>query len=295
MVGLFILLGFNSSIVAERGFSRPPGSLNDFITLKKEMTDFKDEYDAAKEEFDVLDDDVIQKCLDSQDYNELLQFMGEEDNKGDFVVERNVHVNASGSGLYLVKRMKIVKISHPLPRLVYLGILPPGIVNLWLFYIKFDETYPEIKLNRTTYKYEETGKYLNASTLIEYEDGSPSKYINGSHTILALVIQIMPLNKLINTLDILDRWVKGWKDLRNVPENDSVFKVYWPWSIGKYKFKNYWNFINPLPAIISIYELLTMVMYWPFNVWTSFISLKYGSAIRGMAPFVIWNNSTAAS
>jgi hypothetical protein len=307
IVSLFIFTAFNSSIVAKRDISRPPGRINDILTMKREIADFKVEYDNAKEEFDKLDDDVIQDCIDSGDYDELLKFMGNENNESsNFGIERNVHINASGSGLYLVKRMKFVKIVHPYPRLVFMGIFPPVAVNLWLFYIKFNETYPE--LNKSFYPPKLTGNETNASTYIEYENGDPPKYINGSHTILALLIQIPPINKLINNLNRIDGWIKDWrgdkKDPENPKENDTIFKIYWPWSFAKWKFKHMWNYDIPLllppklkdlNSLIPTFELLLMIMSWPFNIWTSFINLEFGSRIFGMAPFVIWSNSTAAT
>jgi hypothetical protein len=264
-VALFVLMVFNSSIAAEVDTNR--------ITMKRDLIN-------ARRELKELNKNVIESCIETEDYSRLLKFMGEGSQ-----IERNVHINATGSGLYLVKNIRLVKLVHPYTR--FQQGFPPNVMNLWLFYIKFNETYPEVNYSLAQGKYVETGNQLNASTFIEYEDGSPSKYINGSHSILALVIQFPPLNKLMNTCNLLNRWIKSLTG-----KKDTMFNISWPWSVEKWKFRNFWNWYTPLPATVAVWELMLMIMN--FNVWTSFLNLRWASGIRGMAPIVIWNNSTAS-
>ena len=265
-VALFVLMVFNSSIAAE-------SDIINRITMKRDLIN-------AREELKELNKNVIESCIETEDYSRLLKFMGEGSQ-----IERNVHINATGSGLYIVKNMRLVKMVHPYTRF-QIGI-PQPLCNLWLFYIKFNETYPEVKYNAQG-KVVETGNELNASTFIEYEDGSPPKYINGSHSILALVIQFPPLNKVMNTCNLLNRWIKSLTG-----KKDTMFNISWSWSIEKWKFKNFWNWYTPLGATIATWELMFMIMN--FNFWTSLLNLRWGSEIRGMAPFIIWNNSTVVT
>ena len=62
------------------------------------------------------------------------------------------------------------------------------------------------------------------------------------------------------------------------------------WNINFYD--TYPNILKFIP--LTYFELLFMIMAWPFNIWTSFLNLFWPSGIMGMAPFIIYNNSTAA-
>ena len=267
-VVLFVLTVCNSSIAAESGISR--------ITMKKELMN-------ARGELKKLNTKDIESCIETEDYSKLLKFMGEDSH-----IATNVHINMTGSGLYLIKQMKLVRILHPYTRLLQMGV-PPYMLKFWLLYIKLNETYPEVKYNEQG-KVVETGNTSNASIYIEYENGSSPKYINGSNSILVLFIQIPPVNKIINNCNLLNRWIKGWTG-----KNDTRFNISWSWSFEKWKFKNFWNYKVPLPNIVYTLEALFLLMYWPFNVWISPLNLRWGVEMRGMAPFIIWNNSTATS
>jgi hypothetical protein len=251
---LFVITIFNSSIIAEKDFSRLNMNRDLYRTRKK---------------LEKLEDNVIQDCIETGNYSELLKFMG----NGSKIIT-NAHINSSGTGLYLAKRIKYIKLMHPLPRFTRLGFFPPFLLNQWLFYIKFDNN---------------TYKNKTALTYIEPENGDPPIYVNGSHSVLALLWQIIPINKYWTLQLKLDQWTDG-----NIT-------LPLPWSIEKWRFKNYFNWAlypdNALLRMIPLVliEFMIMFMVWPFNVWTSFLNFLWPSKIMGMAAFIIYNNSTGVT
>jgi hypothetical protein len=265
MVSLFVVIIFNNSIVAENEFNIDTSS-SDLTNAKKMLMD--------------LDKDTLREYVENEDYDELLKFMG----NGSKIV-KNAHVNASGRGLYLGKRIKYIGWASPFPRLTRIGFPAPALVNQWLLYIKF---------NNNSFKDPVQGGkivYSNANTYIEPENGDEPILIQGNHSILALVWQILPINRFINTKMTLIRW---YNEINGLNKSNKVNATF-PWSIEKWKFKNFWNFITVPPALmfLVIRELMFMIMGWPFNVWTSFLNHIWPSSIRGMATFVIYNDSTA--
>jgi len=269
---LFIITIFNSSIVAENDIN----SRIDKLTMTKEIL-------KANKEFKKIDEDVISNCSETEDYSELLKFMGD----GSKIVF-DAHVNTSGRGLYLAKHMRYIKWKQPFPYFYLLApFLAPPLLNQWLFYIK---------LNNQTYNdFGGKGKNTTAYTVIEPRNGDPPIYINGSHSVLALVWQFPLINKIINLCGTLNRWIKGLTG-----QETSRFNISWPWSIYQYKFKHMYNWnIFWFPTILGItipinptyYEFVFMLMNWPFNVMTSFLNFEYGSRIEGLAAFVIYNDS----
>ena len=271
IVILFIITVFNSSIVAENDIS----SRIDRLTMTRDII-------KANKEFKKLDDDVISNCTDTEDYSELLKFMG----NGSKIVF-DAHINTSGRGLYLAKHMRYIKWKQPFPFFKLLApLLAPPLLNQWLFYIK---------LNNQTYKdYGGKGPNTTAYTLIEPRNGDPPIYINGSHSVLALVWQFPLINKVINLCRTFNRWIKGFTG-----ENTSKFNITWPWSIYQYRFKHMYNWniiwkLGPLYINPTYYEFVFMLMNWPFNVITSLLNFEYGSRIEGLAAFIIYNDSTDA-
>ena len=265
MVSLFIVIIFNNSIVAEKEIYK--------TTFSRELIN-------AKKMFMDLDEDAIQDYVENEDYSKLLKFMG----NGSKLV-KNAHVNASGRGLYLGKRIKYIGWASPFPRLTRIGFPGPALINQWLLYIKFN--------NQSFKDPIQGGKivYSNATTFIEPENGDDPIIIQGNHSILVLVWQILPINRFINTKMTLIRW---YNEINKLNKTNKI-KPTFPWSIEKWKFKNFWNFVTVPPALmfLVVRELMYMIMGWPFNVWTSFLNHIWPSSIRGMATFVIYNDSTA--
>jgi len=294
MIVLFIFTILNSTIVAEKDNNRISMIRDLFgdeeifdINIFNNYTKDEDYLDLIVndvfcdiEKFEDLDNSVIQNCIKNEDYSKLLEFMG----NGSKLI-KNAHVNASGMGTYIVKKIRYLKWGSPLPRLTRLGFFPPSLINQWLFYIKFNNiSYMNNKVKKMVHS--------NATTLIEPENGDDPTIIRGNHTILALVWQIAPINKIIGLKKTLIRWYNWINEFKN--ESWTKIKPTFPWSLYKWRFKNFWNWLAPYPFLV-IQELMYMISGWPFSVWTSFINQIWPSSIEGMATFVIYNDSLADS
>jgi len=303
IVMLFALTIFNSTIVAEDENIKTK-MLRD-LSIEEENFDISDAEDLEfnmdindcfeliesgelieKDKFEFLNDSDIENIIDNEDYSKLLEFMG----NGSKLV-KNAHVNTSGRGLYLAKKVRLVKLLHPLPRLTRLGFFPPGLINAWIYYVDI------LHDNFTDWA---TGdENATARLLIEPENGDPPIYIEGRHKVMMVIWQILPVNKVIGLKNTLVKWYNYIHGLKGANRVKATF----PWSFEKWRFKNYFNWLVPplphdleifgiqIPGLIAptYYEFMFMLMVWPFNVWTSFINFIWGSEIRGMAPFVIYN------
>ena len=243
IVVLFIATVFNSSIIAETDISR--------ITMTKELIQ-------ARDKFDKLNDSVIRNCTETEDYSELLKFMGNNSE-----IKYDVHINSSGKGLFLAKRIRYIRLVHPLPRLTRLGFLPPAVLMHWIFYIDYF-------------------KDENATTEITPESGEPFS-IKGNHSILALIWLIPPINKIFGLRNRLRKWTNG------------TINISLPWSLEKWRFEHFFPWTVYWLGIIPIgwLEGFIMLTSWPFNVITSFLGFRNTLKIKGMASFIIYTNSTA--
>ena len=311
LVILFTLTIFNNTIVAENDNNRiamirdlldneENFDINDIenctdVVDYNEFIEFvkSDEF-SDKDKFEFLDNSDIDSIIDNEDYSKLLEFMG----NGSKLV-KNVHINLTGRGLFMNKKIRLVKLVHPFPRLTRVGLFPPGMINAYIFYINIThEKYTDLYNDSITY---------NASTLIEPENGDPPIYIQGNCSILALVWQIAPINKIIG----LKRKLVKWYNLVNGLKGPNRTIATFPWSLEKWRFQNMFNWLIPafphnfsinignfsftIPGFIpSTYlEFMFMFMVWPFNVWISFLNLKFYGGISGMAPFVIYNTGNS--
>jgi hypothetical protein len=261
LVMLFILTVFNSSIVAENDIS----SRLNRLKITKDLI-------IEKEKFNKIDDDLIDNCIRTGNYSKLLEFMGENS-----TIAFNARIHAKGRGLYIARRIRYLKIMHPLPNFHLLTPLPPGIINQWLFYVKFNNDTLYDPLTKSTI-------ISNATTSIVPINGDPPINITGNHSILALVWQFPPINRYLVLQSKLNKWTNGKINLTR-PE---IFE--------ELSFQHFWNWYIPTPYSYlspTLFEVIFILMYWPFNFWTSFLNNIWPSKMEGRASFIIWNNSTA--
>jgi hypothetical protein len=132
--------------------------------------------------------------------------------------------------------------------------------------------------------------FSNATTFLEPENGDDPITIYGNHSILALVWQIMPINKIWQLKRKLISWYNKINGLTGPNRTIATF----PWSFEKWRFKMFWNYdMFSIPINMMFFttqELMLMIMGWPFRFWTSFVNHIWPSSIIGMAPFVIYKD-----
>jgi hypothetical protein len=208
----------------------------------------------TRKKFEKLDVNDIKNCIATEDYDELLKFMG---NNSKIVL--NARINASGIGLHLGKPVYYISVRHPFLKFRRLGF-PPGIIQQWIIYAKYTNE--------------------NASVYVEPESGDPF-YINGSNSILVGIWIIPPINRIkywtrmlaLFEINITLPWsLEKWISMPFIPwaQSRSIFGI-------------------PIPT--GVIEGLIMFIFWPFRIKTSFIGLFKPIQMWGMTPFVIYTTS----
>jgi hypothetical protein len=251
IVMLLIVTVFNSSIIAKEDTST--------ITMTRDFIN-------AKKKFEKLDVNDIKKCIETEDYSELLSFMG-----NNAKIVKNARINAYGKGYHFGKPIYYLGIKHPFLRIKRLGF-PFGIIQQWIIYAKYTNE--------------------SASTYVEPESGEPF-YINGSHSIFVGIWFLPPIwriNTWINFLTLIDKLIKypifkdnftipfieKWKGMPFIPwGHTETYNI--PFLNQKIQFP--WGVIEGLIMVLPV---------WPFRFTTSIIGCFRPIEFYGMTPFVIY-------